>query len=125
MNVNVFYKKGTVLYAGTSAKGVSKSNDNGIPWTTANGSIENKNVFSLIADKKYLYAGSKKYLDEICSDQITWAHLRVHHPPLLFRKNSKAMLGMALVRYCVGPPGLSVSSDKTKKFYIVPRDNAF
>lgn len=58
MNVNVFYQKGSSLYAGTSAKGVFKSADHSITWSVANTGIENKNVFSLVADGNNLYAGT-------------------------------------------------------------------
>jgi photosystem II stability/assembly factor-like uncharacterized protein len=58
MNVNVFYQRGNTLFAGTSPAGVYKSADHGKTWSASNSGIADKNVFSLIANSNYLFAGT-------------------------------------------------------------------
>lgn len=58
ITVNALYQSGNLLYAGTSAKGVFKSSDNGVTWSAANTGIKNFMVFSLFSDNIYLYAGT-------------------------------------------------------------------
>jgi hypothetical protein len=72
MTVNAFYQKGTTLFAGTSAKGVFKSMDNGITWAPSNGGLENMDVFSLIADNLYLYAGTNNGPYRSSNNGLTW-----------------------------------------------------
>src|SRR6185436_8514863 len=72
MSVNTFYQKGGNLFAGTSAKGVFKSTDHGITWTAANNGIENSDVFSLISDATYLYAGTNDGPYRSADNGATW-----------------------------------------------------
>ena len=58
MTVKTLYRKGSVLYAGTSAKGIFKSDDNGNTWQKANTGISNLTVFSIIANGDILFAGT-------------------------------------------------------------------
>ena len=48
VQVNVLYKAGTTLYAGTDSKGVYRSDDGGANWRAANSSIEETSVYDLI-----------------------------------------------------------------------------
>jgi len=72
MNVNVFYQRGNALFTGTSPKGVFKSTNNGVTWTAANNGIEDKNVFSLIADNNYLFAGTDSGVFRSPDNGVTW-----------------------------------------------------
>src|SRR5689334_6562572 len=72
MNVNVFYQKGSILYCGTSAKGVFKSNDNGVTWSAANGGIENSDVFSLVATGSFVFAGTNNGVFRSSDNGTTW-----------------------------------------------------
>src|SRR5215469_16953730 len=58
ISVNALYQSGNTLFAGTSSKGVFKSKDHGTTWSSANSGIENRTVFSLVADGHNLYAGT-------------------------------------------------------------------
>ena len=58
MSVKTLFGNNNTLYAGTSAKGVFKSADNGITWHTANTGIESLTVFSIISNSNILFAGT-------------------------------------------------------------------
>src|SRR5215831_14755970 len=58
MNVKTFYQSGKTLYAGTESKGVFKSKDHGLTWSSSNKGLENTTVYSLISDGTFLYAGT-------------------------------------------------------------------
>lgn len=48
LQVNVIYKAGNVLYAGTATQGVHKSTDNGQNWFPANAGIERAQINDII-----------------------------------------------------------------------------
>lgn len=72
INVNVFYQNNNKLFAGTSPKGVFKSVNNGVTWSAANTGIQDKNVFSLIADNNYLFAGTDSGVFRSPDNGKTW-----------------------------------------------------
>jgi hypothetical protein len=72
MSANVFYQRGNILFAGTSPNGVFKSTDNGVTWSAANAGIADKNVFSLISDSTYLFAGTDSGVFRSKNNGKTW-----------------------------------------------------
>ena len=72
MNVNVFYQRGNTLFAGTSPTGVYKSSDNGKTWSPSNSGIAEKDVFSLIANSTYLFAGTDSGVFRSSDNGVTW-----------------------------------------------------
>ena len=72
INVNVFFDNGSLLYAGTSSKGVFRSSDNGATWTVANVGLQNATILSFFKDQTYLYAGTDKGVYR-SSNGSTWA----------------------------------------------------
>ncbi len=48
IEVNVIYRAGTSLYAGTQNKGVYKSTDNGVTWSSSSRGIENTTINDII-----------------------------------------------------------------------------
>ncbi|HEX6941579.1 MAG TPA: hypothetical protein VF128_01560, partial [Gemmatimonadaceae bacterium] len=57
MQVNVLYRVGATVYAGTQTRGVYQSNDNGASWQPANGGIERAAVSDIVFVNGALLAG--------------------------------------------------------------------
>src|SRR4030095_5666391 len=55
--INILYKSGIYLYAGTVGKGVYRSSNDGATWVAANTGISNKAVISLSSNTSYICAG--------------------------------------------------------------------
>ncbi|MBV9961639.1 MAG: T9SS type A sorting domain-containing protein [Parafilimonas sp.] len=72
MSVNVFYQRGSTLFAGTSPNGVFKSVNNGVSWIAVNNGIADKNVFALTASTKFLFAGTDSGVFRSPDNGITW-----------------------------------------------------
>src|SRR5262245_16990819 len=75
MSVNTLYKKGNLLFAGTSAKGVFRSADNGITWQASNTGIKNRNVFAITSDGNSLLAGTDKGVFGSVNNGTDWKAL--------------------------------------------------
>ncbi len=73
INVNTFYTKDSILFAGTSSKGVFRSQDNGASWHAANTSLQNSTVLSFAADSLYLYAGTNTGVFRSKDNGVTWS----------------------------------------------------
>ncbi len=73
VNVNVLFDTDSLLFAGTSSKGVFKSMDHGATWTAANKSLANASVFSFAKDQQFLYAGTDKGVFRSSNNGATWA----------------------------------------------------
>jgi hypothetical protein len=54
--VNVLFRQGTTLFAGTAADGVYRSSDNGSSWTAANAGLEGGSVTAIAGEPPFLYA---------------------------------------------------------------------
>jgi photosystem II stability/assembly factor-like uncharacterized protein len=72
MNVNTFYQRGDVLFAGTTPRGVFKSSDHGVTWVAANNGITERNVFSLTANSQFLFAGTDSGVFRSPDNGVTW-----------------------------------------------------
>src|SRR3981081_1202351 len=59
IQVNAFCRSGNLLLAATSSKGVFRSMDNGLTWAPSNSGMDKMEVFSLISDGVYVYAGTR------------------------------------------------------------------
>lgn len=59
ITVNVIYETGNVLFAGTAGKGIYKSVDNGITWTSFSRGIENTIVNAIIMTGNNLLIGAE------------------------------------------------------------------
>src|SRR5881397_3219448 len=56
LKVNVIYKAGGVVYAGTDTQGVYRSTDNGVTWIVATNGIERTSINDMIASGGNLLA---------------------------------------------------------------------
>jgi photosystem II stability/assembly factor-like uncharacterized protein len=72
ITVKKFFDNDSVLFAGTSAKGVFKSKDHGLTWIPLNTGIENQEVFSLERDSLYIYAGTEQGVYRSADNGATW-----------------------------------------------------
>ena len=58
ITIKRLYDEDSVVFAGTSAKGVFRSSDHGLTWQASNVGIKNVEVFSFARDASYLYVGT-------------------------------------------------------------------
>ena len=72
MDVNAFYQRGNMLFAGTSAHGIFKSSDNGITWSASNSGVADKSVFSLVANASFIFAGTDSGVFRSQNNGATW-----------------------------------------------------
>ena len=72
INVNAFFSSGSLLFAGTSSKGVMVSSDRGATWAAANKGMENTTVLSFAKDNTYLYAGTNNGVYRSPDNGVSW-----------------------------------------------------
>ncbi|MEO6165888.1 MAG: T9SS type A sorting domain-containing protein [Chitinophagales bacterium] len=72
ITINVFYDYGSYLFAGSDAKGVFRSADNGVHWEPANEELENSAIFSFTSGSDYLYAGTWTGVYRSSDNGLNW-----------------------------------------------------
>lgn len=72
INVNYFYQSGNALFSATASKGVFRSADNGVTWHPSNTGIENRTVYTIIADDVFLFAGTDDGVFRSSDNGLSW-----------------------------------------------------